>query len=212
MSGPLALELRVGRRTRRKLRAVAKAGTTEQRLALRVRVVLYAHEGLGCAETARRLDVSDRMVREWRARFRAAPRLEALEDRPRSGRPTTVPLEVRCELVKLACASPADAGVKFRDVWTHKELAKALRRNTGLRLSVSEVGCILRDEELRPHKVKYWLHSPDPDFAAKCKRICALYHSPPRNATVLCFDEKTCIQALERKRGLQPPAPGREGR
>ena len=71
---------------------------------------------------------------------------------------------------------------------------------------------ILGVADLRPHKVRYWLHSPDPDFRSKVARICKLYLSPPAGAAVVCVDEKTCIQALERKNPARPAAPGREGR
>lgn len=197
---------------RTELKQLARAGTTPQRSALRAKIILLSAGGSGVAATARRLGTSDRMVRKWRARFLAAPQVESLYDRPRSGRPPMVPLAVRCELVKLACSRPDDGTAPFRDVWTYASLARSLQLATGLELSVSEIGRILRDEELRPHRVRYWLHSPDPDFAAKCRRICGLYVAPPAGATVLCIDEKTCLQALKRKRELRPAAPNRAGR
>jgi hypothetical protein len=123
-----------------------------------------------------------------------------------------VPLAVRCELIKLACTRPDGENAPFRDIWTYDGLRLALRRSTGLDLSVSEVGRILRAEEIRPHRVRYWLHSPDPQFAKKCKRLCRLYTQPPPGATILCVDEKTCIQALERKRDLVPAARKGDGR
>jgi hypothetical protein len=91
-------------------------------------------------------------------------------------------------------------------------LARRLLHETGIKLSVSEVGRILRNEDFRPHKMKLWLHSPDPDFCTKVQRICDLYHHPPEGAHVLCIDEKTGMQALGRRFPSKLPAPGRAGR
>jgi transposase len=66
-------------------------------------------------------------------------------------------------------------------------------------MSLSEIGRTLRCGGLRPHRVRIWLHSPDPDFQAKAKAICELYLSPPPGATVLCFDEKPGMQAREQR-------------
>jgi hypothetical protein len=74
------------------------------------------------------------------------------------------------------------------------------------------VGRILRNEDFRPHKMRLWLHSPDPDFCRKVQRICDLYHQPPDGAHVLCVDEKTGMQALGRRFPSKLPAPGRAGR
>jgi hypothetical protein len=81
-----------------------------------------------------------------------------------------------------------------------------------VRISLSEVRRILCAAELRPHRVRYWLHSQDPEFRQKVERICELYLSPPPDTAVMCVDEKTCIQALERKHRGRPAAPGRDGR
>ena len=133
--------------------------------------------------------------------MRENPSLEALQDKPRTGRPSAVPLEVRCELIRLACERPEgeDSPAPFRDIWTQQALADALEARTSYRLSKSEVGRILRFEKLRPHRVKMWLKSQDPEFKPKAKRICDLYLKPPEGATVVCVDEKP-LQVLERVR------------
>ena len=79
-------------------------------------------------------------------------------------------------------------------------------------LSESEIGRILRNVDFRPHQVRLWLHSPDPEFRPKVARICDLYLSPPPGAHVVCVDEKTCIQALSRKHPMRRAAPGAPGR
>jgi transposase len=124
-----------------------------------------------------------------------------------------VPLLARLELVKLACSRPAESKESFRHVWSADSLRTELERTTGFAISTSEVRRILRDEEIRPHRMRLWLHSPDPDFAPKARRICAVYLTPPAlGEIVLCVDEKTGMQALERKHPSRTPARRRVGR
>jgi len=139
--------------------------------------------------------------------------MASLKDDARSGRPPQVQVETRCELVKLACARPsADNHAPFHEVWTYSALGNALQETTGVRLSCSEIGRILRSEDLRPHRMRLWLHSPDPEFRDKVRRICELYRAAAQGAPVLCIDEKTCIQALTRKHPIVYPQPGSPGR
>jgi hypothetical protein len=81
-----------------------------------------------------------------------------------SGRPPMVAVVIGCTLVKLACQRPQGDVSPFREVWTHAALSDALFAKTAQRLAESEVGRILRFEGLRPHRIKQWLHCPDPDF------------------------------------------------
>lgn len=118
----------------------------------------------------------------------------------------------RAELLKLACRRPDGEKLAFRDVWTQESLRDAFVAATGVQISRSEVGRILRESEMRPHRFKVWLHSPDPDFTAKARRVCAAYVSPPPGTRVICVDEKTTIQALERIHKGRTPLPGRAGR
>lgn len=144
---------------------------------------------------------SERSVRKWKARFIEDPRVESLQDAPRTGRPRQIPVWVRCKLVELACDRPDDdakaAPAPFRVLWTYRSLADALEAETGWRLSVSEVGRTLRFNELRPHRVRQWLKCSDPEFTAKAKRVCDLYLEPPKGAVVISVDEKP-MQVLER--------------
>ena len=165
------------------------------RLVMRVRIILLAADGRDSSEIAETVGCSSRMARKWRARFVASgkdPR--SLKDLPRSGRPPEVPLVVRCTVIKLACERPEDSQAPFRSVWTLRSLREAVGRETGRRLSISEIRRILADEDIQPHRMRLWLHSQDPDFQAKIVPICALYLNPPPGATILCIDEKTGIQ------------------
>lgn len=196
------------RQQRKALAALVRGQRVEYRTGLRARIILMVASGTPVAEVARRLSTTRVTVRQWRDRFLASGDLDDLCDLPRSGRPSQVPMEVRLELVKLACIRPDEKRMRFRDTWTYKSLRVALRRETGHTLSISEIGRILRAEGMRPHRVSLWLHSPDPRFRAKVRRICRLYTSPPQGATVLCVDEKTCIQALSRRFPMRPSKPG----
>src|SRR5260370_23984747 len=125
---------------------------------------------------------SERAVRKWRARGEVCPCIESLLDAPRSGRPPRVSLQTRCEIVSLACERPADNRVVFREVWSYQAVADALYARSGQRVSRSTVRRVLGAGGFRPHRVRYLLHSPDPNFRAKVARICRLYRHPPKDA------------------------------
>lgn len=78
----------------------------------------------------------------------------------------------------------------------------SVERSTGVKVSKSEIHCVLNDKDLKPHKVKMWLHSPDPQFREKVTKIASLYLDPPENGVVLYVDEKEGIQAIERKKSI----------
>jgi transposase len=197
---------------RRQLTPQSRSLSHPHRQVVRAQIVLLAARGWSNAAIARRVGCSDRTVRKWRRRFAETPRLASLQDQPRSGRPAAIPVSVRCEVVKLACQRPEGSKDPFRHVWTLESLQEALRKETGYRLSRSELHRILHSQQLRPHRLRMWLHSPDPDFQSKVQRICQLYLNPPEGATVLCVDEKPGIQALERKYPTQAPSCGEPGR
>jgi transposase len=125
-----------------------------------------------------------------------APLVESLEDGDRPGRPPVISVATKCELVKLACDRPPKMAFTF--VWTQQALADELHLQTGRRVSRSTVQRVLSAEGLRPHRVRQWLHSPDPKFREKVARVCELYLHPPPNSVVVCIDEKP-MQALSRK-------------
>jgi transposase len=190
------------------LKAIVRTPTQPYRSVIRARIVLLASRGLDSTEIARRLSCDVDTVRLWRRRFADDPRLAALDDHPRSGRPARVPTEIRCALLKLACTPPKDA----RTTWSRDALRSALAEETDWTLSTTEIGRILHNGQLRPHRYRLWLHSPDPEFAPKVRRICELYLRPPPGATVICVDEKTQIQALRRRFPGRFPAPRLPGR
>ena len=121
------------------------------------------------------------------------------------------PLE-RHQVIAAATRLPEDFGVA-RNIWSHESLAEALVSDGKVReISASQVGRILDEAEIKPHRVKMWCHSNDPAFQKKMRRIVSLYVKRRKGEPVLCIDEKTGMQALSRSRGLQPAGPGRAAR
>lgn len=197
MSGPSPRRLRASRRVRAELKWLVRRNHAPYAVVQRGRIVLLAIEGFGTEEIARRVGTTARTVRKWKSRFLQSPVVATLNDAHRSGRPAKVPVSVRCQLIQLACDRPNGLTAPFREIWTYGALGSALGERTGHFLSISEIGRILRFENLRPHRVKQWLKSSDPSFEQKASMICDLYLSPPSNAVILCVDEKP-MQVLER--------------
>jgi transposase len=178
--------------TRHELESIVARLSTPQALAARIRMILLTADGLSAEEIGQKLNCSGRVVRKWRARFQVDPRLPALLDAKRSGRPAQISVVTRLQLVKLACDRPDPEVTAFRDVWTYQSLSDALFEESGVRISISEVGRILRFEKLRPHHVEQWLHSPDPDFVEKAEEICKVYLDEVEGP-VVCVDEKPLV-------------------
>ena len=203
--------LRLRRREREKLIATLREQSGEARAYRRARMILLAADGANVSGIARRLGTSRWRVRHWLARFRRR-RLRGLADRARSGRPRVITALERHQVVAAACQSPRALGVS-REVWTHDSLAAALASKGLVRaISASSVGEILDEAEIKPHRVKMWCHSKDPDFQPKMRAIVSVYVKRPRGEPVLSIDEKTGMPALSRSRALQPASPGRDGR
>ena len=212
--GPRPVPFRLEETDENKLRSLLRRSTTRWGKARRVQALLALHESEGCVSAvARRLGMARDTIRRARDRWLAEGQ-DGLDDRARSGRPPEICLVTCCLLVAMACGKPEDYGVPFRPYWTMDSLLECFRefypevpgfsRTTLLR--------ILNDAEIRPHRIQYWLHSPDPEFRAKVTAICDLYLQPPQGSVVVCVDEKTGMQALGRKHPLKPAATGRMGR
>ena len=175
----------------------ARRHRTGQALALRCRIVLACAEGGSNLEIAQRLGVHRVTVGKWRARF-VALRLDGLHDEPRPGGPRTISDEdVERVIVKTLEETPSDA-----THWSTRSLARA----TGM--SQSAVSRIWRAFGLKPHLVDSFRLSPDPLFIDKVRDVVGLYLNPPDAAVVLCVDEKSQIQALDRTAPILPLIPG----
>lgn len=174
---------------------------TAQQIALRARIVLRCAEGLANREVARQLRVHEATVCKWRGRF-VAKRLDGLLDEPRPGAPRKVSDETVERIVTMTLEStPPDA-----THWSTRDLAKRIG------VSQSTVSRVWRAFNLQPHRVKTFRLSNDPLFVEKVRDIVGLYMNPPTHAVVLCVDEKSQIQALERSQPLLPMRPGQPER
>jgi transposase len=169
-----------------------------QREVQRARLVLLAADGIPVKEIALRLDMSVPSVRLWRDRF-DEKRLDGLKDRPGRGRRPGHTEADRARLIAMVCSQPPPDGATH---WTVRSLAAA----TGMARSL--VHNILQQERLQPHRTKTWVTSTDPEFETKAVDVLGLYMRPPENALVLCVDEKTAIQALDRSQPTLPLRPG----
>ena len=171
--------------------------TTAQALALRCRIVLACADGGSNTEIASRLGLNRNTVAKWRTRF-IDQRLDGLHDEPRPGAPRTVSDDdVERVIVKTLEETPANA-----THWSTRSMATA----TGM--SQSAVSRIWRAFALKPHLVDEFKLSPDPLFIEKVRDIVGLYLNPPDAAVVLCVDEKTQVQALDRTAPILPLVPG----
>ena len=186
---------------RSELTGFAGRRKTGQALALRARIVLTCAEGLQSKQVAAKLGVDEATVGKWRRRF-AERRLDGLYDEPRSGTPRTVE-DARIEAVIVTTLESAPANATH---WSSRGMAKA----SGL--SVSTVQRIWRAFGLQPHRIETFKLSTDPDFVAKVRDVVGLYMSPPERAIVLCVDEKSQIQALDRSQPMLPMRPGQPAR
>ena len=170
---------------------------TAQGLALRARMILACAEGRSNIVVAADLEVSDETVGKWRSRF-LERRLDGLSDEPRSGRPRGVTDEDVERVITLTLEStPKDA-----THWSTRSMAQRCG------LSHTTVSRIWRAFALQPHRTETFKLSADPFFIEKVRDIVGLYLDPPDRALVLCVDEKSQIQALDRTRPLLPLRPG----
>jgi transposase len=188
---PDAIEVHLTRKERAELEAQLRAGTTEQRQLLRIRIVLEAAEGWGTRDIARELDTTPTTVSLWRGRF-ARERLAGLEDLPRSGAPRIYDAETD-QRIRAILDQPPPRGFAR---WNGPLIAQALGD-----VDVQYVWRSLRKQKIDLGGRKSWCESNDPQFAAKAADVVGLYLAPPENAVVLCVDEKPSIQALERSQG-----------
>jgi len=184
----------------------------EHRLQLRASIIWQLAEGATLGRVAEALAVSIKTVKKWRARFRAEG-LEGLHDQPRSGRPPVFSVAQRYEVIALACDTPANYEHAEVPLWTCDLLTEvAAREVEGPTMSRSSIHRTLTQHALHPHHIRGWLHSKDPAFKEKVNEITSLYLEPPPDAVVLCVDEDSGLQALERKYETRLPRPGKPGK
>jgi len=196
MAGRQLAPLVLSEEERSELTLLAARRKTAQALALRARIVLACAEGSQNKDVAIELNLDRATVGKWRRRF-VERRMGGLHDEPRSGTPRTIDdARIEAVIVKTLESAPADA-----THWSSRGTAK----ESGV--SVSSVQRIWRAFGLQPHRMVTFKLSTDPDFVVKVRDIVGLCVSPPQHAVVLCVDEKSQIQALDRSQPMLPMRP-----
>jgi transposase len=196
--GPAAVSIELTDEEREALQRWARRRRSAAGLAQRSRIVLACAEGQTNVAVAERVGVSVPTVRRWRGRF-AEGRLDGLLDEPRPGRPREISDEqVEAVIVKTLETKPPDGGTH----WSTRNMAAAAGLNQ------TAISRIWRAFGLQPHRVEYFKLSKDPQFVEKIRDVVGLYLDPPERAIVLCVDEKSQIQALDRSQPILPLMPG----
>jgi transposase len=196
-SGRPKAELVLTSEEREQLTRWSRRAKSSQALALRSKIVLACAEGVDNKAVAEQLRCNQATVGKWRTRF-VEHRLDGLSDEQRTGRPATISVDqVEDVVVATLESTPANA--------THWSRAKMAER-TGL--SKTTIGEIWKKFDLKPHRVDYFKLSNDPLFIDKLYDVVGLYLNPPDAAVVLCVDEKSQVQALQRSQPALPMMPG----
>src|SRR5438128_2786167 len=194
---PVRAEVVLDEEERETLERWARRPKSSQALAFRCRIVLAAAEGRSSIEIARQLGCTKSTVGKWRGRF-SRRGFDGLHDEPRPGKPRSLGDDrIEQVIVKTLEEQPPDA-----THWSTRSMAQA----TGM--SQSAISRIWRAFALKPHQSETFKLSPDPLFIEKVRDIVGLYLNPPDAAVVLCVDEKSQIQALDRTAPMLPLMPG----
>jgi transposase len=185
----------------RELEGLAGRRRTAQGLARRARIVLLAADGLKNRDICAELDVDPNTVGKWRRRY-AERRLEGLMDEPRPGAPRRIGDEEIAETIRMTL----ERTPRHATHWSLRSMAAAVGH------APSTIHRIWKAFGLQPHRVETFKLSTDPLFVEKVRDIVGLYMVPPERALVLCVDEKSQIQALDRTQPLLPMRPGQAER
>ncbi|MEY9933602.1 transposase [Catenulispora sp. GP43] len=196
MAVPQAVPIVLDEATHRRLAKLAASRTAS------------AADGATNAAIAAVVGADTGTVRMWRGRF-AEHGLAGLADAERPGRPGRLGQTERVAVVAVATSAPPGPEA----IWSHRLIAQRLAAAENITVSASQVGRILAEADLKPHKVRGWLtRGDDPAFWERAADICDLYLNPPAQAVRLSIDEKTAIAARSRKHPAVPAVPGQPAR
>lgn len=184
------------------LEAMARSSSLPYRKVVQSRALLLCGEGVANAEVARRCDTTTTSVRAWRSRFAELGVAGVGVIAAGRGRKQTVRASLAAEVVEATLheSPPGD-----EPQWSTRLMAARFG------IGKDTVARIWRARGIRPHRVKYFKVSTDPEFESKLTDIVGLYLDPPKRAVVFCVDEKTQVQALDRTQPSLPLKPGRAG-
>lgn len=183
------------------LRAMVNSPEVSAAVASRARMVLWRSEGRPKKEVATLAVVSRPTLDLWLSRYEEQG-AAGLLDRPRGAAREQVPARIRARILALTRTSPPpETGLSH---WSSRQMARYIKRTEGISVSWHYVASLWRDNGLKPHRQGTFKISKDPQFASKLADIVGLYLQPPGGAVVLCLDEKTQIQALDRTQPLLP--------
>jgi len=196
--GRIAKPIEVSAVEKAELITMSRSLKLERRYVDRANIILLSIEGETLDTIVERTGLTRRVVNKWRNRYREHG-LSGLKDAKRSGKPSVITAAQKALVVQKACEKPGEGYTR----WSQSRIAQEVG------ISQSKVFQILKQADLKPHKTHYWCgKSPDPEFEEKMLNIVGLYMNPPENAIVLCVDEKTQIQALDRTQPVLPLKPG----
>lgn len=180
-------------------RAKSRTGRAED--ARRARVILLLEQGHTWDEICKRVDCSRGFVASWSRRF-AEQRVAGLYSRHLGQTASVLTPRLEARILKLTASRPPDGATH----WSTRKLAERLG------ISHMMVARVWRKHALKPHRLERYMASNDPDFETKAADVIGLYLNPPQHAAVFCVDEKTAIQALDRRDPVLPLSPGRAER
>jgi len=189
------------KRERLELTRQARSRTGRAETARRARVILLLAQGATWETVCQALGCSRGFVANWRRRF-TAERLAGLYSRHRGQVPLPHTPQTEARILKATRRAPADGSTH----WSTRKLA------TQLGVSHMRVARVWAKHGIKPHRLERYMASNDPEFERKAADIIGLYLNPPQHAAVFCVDEKTAIQALDRKDPVLPLSPGRAER
>jgi transposase len=227
-----AAKIIISERQQKLLEEFRKSRTIGKCLAQRAAIILLGFSGMLNEDIALQVGLNRQQVGLWRQRWREAwdalcvwectePHrlreaiLDVLSDAPRPGAPATFTAEQVSRIVALACEPPKLSGRPI-DHWTHRELRdEAINRKIATAISVSQVGRILQQAAVQPHRKKMWLNTTEKDpkkFQAEVETVCRTYLEAPAKAVdgahTVSVDEATSLQAIERNAPDKPAQPG----
>lgn len=186
--------IKITEEEKRQLLTMSRSQKLERRYVERAKVILLSSKSKTLDEIIAETGLTRKSVNKWRNRFRANG-IQGINDAQRPGKKPTITAEQKVLVINKACEKPQGGYTN----WSQARIAKEIG------ISQSKVHQILKQADLKPHKIDYWCgKSPDPEFESKMINIVGLYMNPPENALVICIDEKTQIQALDRTQPMLP--------